>query len=191
MNTLYNIRIKMLFLFVFVGMVGFIILYVRSHRGMSEEEASEAFKRYVLNPIPKSVTNIRADQPKKFRGYRYIFRFNINRDDLGLLINSGPFVKVWNVKYEDGDIWWGWDREDQFGMSEYTSIAICYQSKREPDWFRPQLWDEPEAYAFRKEGDLLNIETFGKKSSGPTNIQILLYNENEAEAYFIVTYWEK
>ena len=154
---------------------------------------SEVFRQYVLSPIPESVTNIRADQPKKIRGYRYTFRFNINRDDLALLINSRPFVRVWNVKYEKyGNLSWYWERGDgNYGIPKYGSSMPCYDYTREPGWFRPGLWDNPEAYTFCKEGDLVNIERFGKKSSGPTDIRVLLYNENEAEAYFVVQYSEK
>jgi len=157
---------------------------------------SAAFRQYVLSPIPESVTNIRADQPQKFRGYRYTFRFNINRDDLALLINSRPFMRVWNVKYEKyGHLSWYWERGDgNYGIPKYGSSIICYGSSssiREPGWFRPGLWDNPEAYAFCKEGDLVNIERFGKDSSGPTNIRVLLYNEKEGEAYYIVHYSEK
>ncbi len=152
---------------------------------------SEVFRQYVLGPIPESVTNIRADQPKNFGGYRYTFRFNINRDDLGLLINSRPFVRVWNVKYRDDSLDWAWDRDGPFGTGRYNSGMPCYDYTREPGWFRPGLWDNPEAYAFWKEGDLVNIEIFGKKSNGPTDIRVLLYNEDEAEAYFVVQYSEK
>jgi hypothetical protein len=149
---------------------------------------SEVFRRYVLAPIPESVTNIRADQPKNIGGYRYTFRFNINRDDLALLINSRPFIKVWNVKYEDGSLNWAWDRDGPFGTGKYNSGIICYKkSARKPGWFKLGLWDNPEAYAFWKEGDLVNVERFGKKSSGPTYIRVLLYNEKEGEAYFIVS----
>ena len=148
----------------------------------------ELFRRYVFSPIPESVTNIRADQPKNFGGYRYTFRFNINREDLGLIINSGPFVKVWNMKYENGRLHWHWDRgSGLLGISKYGSGIPCYDHTRAPRWFRPGQWDEPEAYAYWKEGNLVNTETFGKKSSGPTRIRVLLYNENDAEAYFIVT----
>ncbi len=152
---------------------------------------SEVFRQYVLDPIPESVTNIRADQPRNFRGYRYTFRFNINRDDLGLLINSRPFVRVWNVKYRDGSLDWAWDRDGPFGTGRYNSGMSCYDYTREPSWFRPGLWDNPEAYAFWKKGDLVNTERFAKKSSGPTEIRVLLYNENEGEAYFVVTSWER
>jgi hypothetical protein len=37
----------------------------------------------------------------------------------------------------------------------------------------------------------VNIQSFGKDTSGPTEIRVLLYNENEAEAYFVVHYSEK
>ena len=85
----------------------------------------ETFRQYVLNPIPKSVKNIRADQPKNFGGYRYTFRFNINRGDLALLTDSRPFVRIWNVKYQEGDIWWTWDQDGPFGLIMHTTNAIC------------------------------------------------------------------
>src|SRR4030042_1424503 len=164
----YRITNRILVLFVLICIVGFLAISLFRFRGMSETKASEAFRRYVLGPIPESVTNIRADKPKYINGYRYIFRFNINREDLSLLINSKPFVRVWNVKYNNGNLSWGWDRDGFLGIANYGSSMICYkQSARKPGWFRPGLWDNPEAYAFCKECDLGNIETFGKKSRGP------------------------
>jgi hypothetical protein len=157
---------------------------------MSGTEASAAFRQYVLSPIPKSVTNIRADQPKNIMGYRYTFRFNMNRDDLALITDSRPFVRVWHVKYERRYLWWSWDQDGPLGMITYKGSAICYDHTHEPAWFRPGLWDNPEAYVFEKVGDLLNAEAF-KSSNGPTDMRVLLYNEKEAEAYFVVTYWEK
>ncbi len=191
MKKYYNLTDRTLILFVFICMVGLLTHSGCRPRRMSETEASTAFRRYVLNPIPESVTNIRADQPKNIGGYRYTFRFNINRDDLALLINSRPFVRVWNVKYENGRLSWAWDRDGPFGTGRYNSGMPCYDYTREPGWFRPGLWDNTEAYAFCKEGDLVNIEIFGKDSNGPTDIRVLLYNEDEAEAYFVVQYSEK
>jgi hypothetical protein len=141
---------------------------------------SEVFRQYVLDPIPASVTNIRADQPKNFGGYRYTFRFNINRDDLALLIDLGPLVRVWNVKYKNGCLFWAWDTWRGFSMGGVT-ITVYGSSgwRREPRWFRPELWDNPEAYAFD--------ETVG----GRMNTKVLLYNEKEGEAYFVVDSWEE
>lgn len=178
------------FVFVVFCMVVILGLCGCRERRMSEEEATAAFKNYVFNPIPASVANIRADQPKNFGGYRYTFRFNINRDDLTLLTNSGPFVRVWNVTYENRSLSWQWDRDGLFGTGKYNSGIPCYDHTREPSWFRPGQWANPEAYAFWKEGNFVNVETFGKHSSGPTKIKVLLYNEKEAEAYFVVTYFK-
>jgi hypothetical protein len=150
----------------------------------------ETFRQYVLSPIPKSVTNIKADPASIIFGYTYTFRFKINRDDLGLIINSRPFIRVWNVKYENGCLSWHWDRDGPFGIGLYGSSMDCYDSKGEPRWFRPGMWDDPETYAFSKHGDLVNIETFEKDSSGPVEIRVLLYNEKENEAYFVISSWD-
>lgn len=188
----YSLKDRTLFLFVFICMVGLLTHSGCRDRRMSETEASAAFGRYVLAPIPESVTNIRADQPKKIRGYRYTFRFKINRDDLGLLINSRPFMRVWNVKYKNRNLSWYWESGDgNYGIPKYGSSMVCYKYTREPDWFRPGLWDNPEAYAFWKEGDLVNIQRFGKDTSGPVEIRVLVYNEKEAEAYYVVEFYEK
>ena len=178
------------FLFAFFCIVGLLAPCGCRERRLSEAEAIAAFKKYVMSPIPTSVTDIRTDQPKDFGGYRYTFRFSIKRDDVVLLTNSGPFVRVWNVKYQNGDLWWQWSRDGLLGTGPITAMA-CYDHTQEPAWFRPGQWADPEAYAFRKEGDIVNTETFEKHSTGPTHMQILLYNEKEAEAYFVVTYWEK
>lgn len=150
------------------------------------------FTGYVLNPIPESVTNIKADKPSNFGGYKYTFRFNISREDLSLLINSQPFIRVWNVKYEHGNLSWRWDRDEPSGIVRYGSSMNCYDSKGEPRWFRPDMWDDPEAYAFDKVGNLINTQIFeqdGHHSDGRVTTQVLLYNEKEGEAYFIVSSW--
>ena len=94
-----------------------------------------------------------------------------------------------------GNLSWYWERGDSnYGIPKYGSSIICYGSSiftREPGWFRPGLWDNPEAYAFRKEGDLMNIQTFGKDTSGPVENRALLYNEKEGEAYLVVSSWVK
>jgi hypothetical protein len=149
----------------------------------------ELFKGYVLSPIPKSVTNIKADQPKNFGGYRYTFRFNINRGDLALLTDSRPFVRIWNVKYYNGYLSWCWDNPD----GKYGISTPCYDHTREPIWFKPGLWDNPEAYAFYKVDHLINIQASkhdGWSLGGRVTIEVLLYNEKESEAYFIVSRYE-
>jgi hypothetical protein len=159
----------------------------------------EIFMGYVLNPIPESVTNIKADQPSKFSGYTYTFRFNISRDDLALLIDSRPFIEVWNVKYKNGIFEWGLGHAGpiELKMAKYAHSMPLYDNSwsgpHEPAWFKPGLWDNFEAYAFHKEGNLVNIQVFerdGQDLGGRVTIQVLLYNEKEGEAYFIISSWE-
>ena len=185
-----NVTRRTSFLFALFCLAGIPALCGCRERRLSEAEAITAFKKYVMSPIPTSVTDIRADQPKDFGGYRYTFRFSIKRDDVALLTNSGPFVRVWNIKYKNGRLSWQWNCDGILGTGPISGMP-CYDHTREPGWFKPGLWNNPEVYAFWKEGDLVNVEIFEKDSRGPTEIRILLYNEEEAEAYFVVTFWEK
>jgi hypothetical protein len=156
----------------------------------------EIFEQHVLSPIPKSVTNIKADQPSKIFGSIYTFRFNINRDNLDLFINSRPFVEVWHVKYKNGMLEWGLGHAGpiELNIAKYAHSTPLYGDvwdlPREPVWFKLGLWDNPEAYAFYKVGDLVNIQAFerdGRNLGGRVTMQVLLYNEKEGEAYFIVS----
>jgi len=140
-----NLKNRRLLLIVFLLLVGVMLLVRASYRRISGKVGSEAFKQYILDPIPKSVTNIKVDQPKNFQGYRYIFRFNINRSDLDLIIHSEPFVRIWDVEDVNGSIYWRWDHPD----GRHGSSIICYDHTKEPSWFRPKnKWSAHEAYAF-------------------------------------------
>lgn len=201
MMKYYKLTARTLFLFVFICMVALLALSGCKPRKMSKARASQTFRQYVLNPIPKSVTNINADPASIIFGYTYTFRFNISRDDLALLINSRPFIRVWNVKYEKGCIDWGWDRagplEIEIAKHGHSMPLYEYDSwggPREPAWFKPGLWDNPEAYGFYKVGNLVNIqalESDWQQSRGRVTIQVLLYNEKQGEAYFVVSSWEE
>lgn len=148
---------------------------------------SELFRQYIMDPIPKSVTNIRANRPSVIGGYTYVLRFNIRRPDLDSIINSRPFQRVCNVKYNNGYLEWAWDTWQGFSMNR--SDIIVYGSRRGPRWFRPQLWDKPEVYVFEKVGDRVNTQIFDyePKVHDRHDTQVLLYNEKETEAYFIIS----
>ena len=51
-------------------------------------EPSEYFKIYILEPQPKSVTNMKVDQTSNILGYGYVFGFNIEKNDLTKIIDS-------------------------------------------------------------------------------------------------------
>ena len=152
---------------------------------------TELFKQHIMDPIPESVTNIKTDRPSVIGGYTYTLRFNISRADLDSIINSRPFQRVWNVKYNNGYLDWGWDRSGPLGVPKYGSSMIVYDPKgpRKPAWFRPKLSDNPEVYAFEKVGDRVNTQIFEyePKVYDRHDTEFLLYNEKEGEAYFILS----
>lgn len=163
---------------------------VMTARARAKIEPARVFAHYVLDPIPESVTNIKADQPMKFGGFRYTLRFNISREDLDLIVDSFPFQRVWNIEYGNGYLDWGWETLGDFSTNGEAIIVYHPDGPREPAWFKPDLWDDPEAYAFVKIGDSVNMETFKyeKKASDHEDIRVLLYNEKESQAYFVVTH---
>jgi hypothetical protein len=143
--------------------------------------------------MPMSVTNLKVDQVDEIGGYKYVFRFDINKADIALLIDSRSFVRVWNVKYRNGFLEWGWDRDGPLGISKVGhSITIYAPENSRPDWFKLEFWINPETYAFYKLGDLVNIEAFNrdKISDGRVITDVMLYNEKEGEAYFIASSWK-
>jgi hypothetical protein len=153
-----------------------VIGHLVTHRPPPIPATDEIWRQHVLDPIPESVANIKADRPSVIEGDTYTLRFNIERSDLALLIDSGQFQRVWNVKYENGCLFWAWDTWRGFSMNGVTiSVYGSAGTRREPAWFRPELWKNPEAYAFRKEVGSQRIT------------KVLLYNEKEGEAYFIVS----
>lgn len=190
-----TVHTPLLFVF-FICIVGMLGFTACKPREMSESRVVQIFRQYVLDPIPKSVKNIRADQPGIFYGRTYTLRFNINRADLDLITNSRPFIKIWDVKYKKGGLYWGWDRvgpPGPVGIPKYGLSMSLYEPGNEPAWFRPELWDDPEAYGLYKIGELMNTEAYDRyrekssEFSGRKTIQVLLYNEKDGEAYFIAS----
>jgi hypothetical protein len=158
--------------------------YVLTQKPPPMPPPAEIFRQHILDPIPESVTNIKADRPSEIWGYRYTLRFNINRADVDELIYSNSLVRVWNVKHRDGRLSWDWETwhglptegGHYYMKGEFTMIVYDSRSlRRKPKWFRPELWENPEAYAFKE------------KIGGRMYTQVLLYNEKEGEAYFIVS----
>jgi hypothetical protein len=147
------------------------------YKVLLKPKPSELFLRYVLDPIPASVKNIKADQCGAFRGYEYVFRFDINRTDLDLIIKSRPFSEAQNIICQGGIIYWEWkfthftDKYDSRGFH-------VYDERRKPSWYTLESWEEPETYALVKEDKVNGVDT--------EDIQVLVYNAKLGQAFFIV-----
>ena len=126
------------------------------------------FRKYVYNPIPKSVKDIKVHRPWELSGHRYVMHFNISEADLELILNSRRFREMMNFWYRNGIL------SVRVDTSHGDSLPLFHVGQRRPKWFRPDNWDNPKVYRFKER----NIEY-------RENMKILIYNEKLSEAYFI------
>lgn len=182
-------RRKLSWLVILVCAVGLLIVIDWRPKDRTNTQVIGVFKRYFLQEVPKSVTNIRIDQPGKFQGRTYAMHFSINRDDFTKLMKSRSFVKVYKLKYEDGQLSWFWKsgEDNVLGMPTHGFGLPLYSQGRNPGWFRLDKLDSYESYAFHQQGDLVNPQLSGGSNliKGHTTILTLIYSEKEGEAYFV------
>jgi hypothetical protein len=72
--------------------------------GQYEQWGFRVFRKYVLDPIPKSVADIKVDEiEKRGLGHIYVMRFEIQKDDVALIIDSRQYEKFTSVTYNELD----------------------------------------------------------------------------------------
>jgi hypothetical protein len=130
--------------------------------------AAGIFKRYVCNPIPKSVKHIRADRPWELSGHRYVMHFEISPSDLSSVLALRRFTEVSHVEYNAGSLRWDVD------PSHGEALPLYRHGKGAPAWFRPNDWKNPKAYRHKE-----------RQTNYREHMQILIYNEELGEAYLI------
>jgi hypothetical protein len=112
--------------------------------------------------------------------------FKISEADLQLVLSSKQFKEVEWVKYENGSIDWGdtppWEKQNKGGYvpgplhyeAESLYLYAPYKGRPGPAWFKPNDWDSPKVYVFKE-----------RNISYQEHNQILIYNEELAEAYLV------
>ena len=192
----FSIFVYMGLFYFLLGSILIIILFISpSDRGTLPYQVgrrqtidqNKAFINYILNPVPKSVKNIKVDEPRTMDGYTYTFRFNIDRTDVNRIIFSQPFEQVLDVKYnaiKNGYLSWKWDT----GHDESLIVYNPRFDYKEPEWFELEQLENPQTYVFVKIGDKINSEAleYVEKVNGVQDTKIFIYNEKEGEAYFII-----
>jgi hypothetical protein len=144
------------------------------------------FRRYVLKPIPRSVEQIRTHRPWEGSGHRYVMRFKISKADVGLILKSRPFEEFDRISYDDGslslrhaapptDV----ETPDQIDFGKNLFLYDAYHGESGLEWFKPNDWSHPKVYWFH--------EKHGR--SERSHEQVLIYNEQLGEAYFIEYLW--
>ena len=136
-------------------------------------DPEEHFKKYILDPIPKSVKNIKVDQTMKYYGYAYLFGFDIDKDDLKLIIDSKLLIKTTYTGYSVGSF----DVEYHYKDYDAMSILVYEYNQKPARWFHPELWKNPDCYCYITliNSQVRQIET-----------RILLFNKEENKAYFFI-----
>jgi len=143
-------------------------LFILPQRLSLQASPSELFVRYILDPIPASVQEIKASRTKEGFGFGYAFRFKISRGEVDVIINSRPFNRVSHINYENDVLLCR--SESAPGLTTHVYPAGVYK----PAWFKLEEWADPEAY--------LIYET----TQYQEDLWLLVYNENLGEAYFLV-----
>lgn len=137
---------------------------------------SRVFRKYVCNPIPESVKNIKVHMPWEMSGHRYVMHFKINKADLKLILNSKQFKEISYIEYNDGILSYGKRWENEQGFFINTQGINLYEAdggKYLPRWFRLGEWKRFDAYIVEK------------NKPGFHRARLLLYNEELCEAYLI------
>jgi len=129
--------------------------------------ATRLFREHILDPIPKSVTELEADRAQEVFGWGYVFHFKINREDLSLILNARPFRRVYNVMYGGGYLDFEYDSRSSRSMIVYDS------AEKAPTWFTPKRLFGLEGYEFHEE-KYHQLYTW-----------VVLYNAELGEAYVL------
>lgn len=153
---------------------------------MPPSSPSQGFRRYVCNPIPKSVTGIRMDLLARSLGrHTYVFHFKIDEADLSPILNvqhsifvPRPFQELQYFRYssENGHLTWAEELQHIEGMAPIPRMSFSidlykiHYGETEPEWFDLAKWDSPKAYVYEVR-DVYRL--------------FLVYNKNLGEAYFI------
>ena len=152
---------------------------------------SGIFKKYVLKPIPKTVSDIKVDKLSPGglfgSGRMYVIHFKISKADTASILNSRAFEEFEWVAYRQRTNWgvleWGNKgarvldaRQNLYGGIKIHSIIVYTRQEPPSDWFKPDDWNSPEVkvYSFR--------EKWGRSRRYRTNV--FIFNEDLGEAYF-------
>lgn len=167
-------------LIVWIFIFALILKSCSSHLSMPLE--THVFRKYVLKPIPESVSDIKVDTKSTFSGYMHLIYFKINKTDVQLIIDSREFIKIKSVRYENNNLYFGDINEDDDTLQKLKYFSYVrnlplypHSNKIIPEWFDVNSWENPQVYMYRMKF----------KKSDTYRAEILIYNEELGEAYFI------
>jgi len=160
-----------------VGLVVCVVLFVAQGRYSPPRGLElEVFRRFVMDPIPDSVIDIRMDQPKTGGGYGYVLRFGISEAHLKSVLEAqSPPLRDAFLTNDPGDgfLSWRWNGPS-FSLDGHA--MSLYGRRSSPLWYDLPSWEDVEVYALVQED----------KDWDNPDIRVLIYNAELQQAYFIV-----
>jgi len=151
---------------------------------MRSPSPSQAFRKFVCDPIPKSVKEIKMDRRVELLGlvgaHRYVLHFRIDKEDLWPIVNSKQFKEVQYIEYDDesGLLRWAeepppnpYSEEPLSWKTVSLSLYSLRSGETDPAWFSLEQWDSPKVYVL--------------EDRNVYRARFLVYNEQLGEAYFI------
>ncbi len=151
---------------------------------------SELFRKFLLDPIPESVTGLRVNRPKSSSDPVHVMHFKINNGDVRAILKANPFVERsdWELDVRRGILSWSYsyairDAVDETMILEQGNRGDAIPLDKDangrfmPNWFRPDQWDKVRFYAY--------IEDTNPKNRNHLAHHVLMYNEELSEAYYL------
>ena len=99
-----------------------------------------AFRRYIINPIPNSVSEMEVDFIDIRFDHIFVFKFSISEKDLQNLLRKKGFKLAGPFTYENGRLKW-----------ESLNLNL-YEHRKEPEWFDLDTWDSAKIYEVELRG---------------------------------------
>lgn len=98
------------------------------------------FKKVIINPIPLSVRDIHVDIKHAAWDYKYVFRFDVSKDDLKSILAFKQYAKIENINCNNNIL--RWDEE----FKAKVTFPIYYSTDDIPAWFDIAHLSNPVMY---------------------------------------------
>jgi len=180
-------RILLTALVVPILIIAFIINVGPDNKYLSD---SELFKKFILDPIPESVTDLRVNRPASYYfDPVYVMNFKINNNDIQTILKTKPFVEHgwWELDTHLGTLRWKYkyvikdplDETRTLDQGTKTDIVFLNKDKNgfvNPHWFRPVRYKK-RFYAYQ----------INRNPNNPIHVtnHVLIYDEELSETDYI------
>ncbi len=157
-----------------------------SNMSLSE---TEFFQKFLIDPIPPSVTDLRLEHAGTFSDPVYVMSFKIDVNDVERIIAARRFTEQekwtygtdghlrWTYEYATGDVLGETEVNEESRVVASISLGTNDTHPYKPEWLKAEKPRAVHFYCYRVNRDATN----------PSHItdHVLIYNENLREGYYV------